>query len=160
MLKKPAIVAMILNFAARLRFGQLFLLVAGLFLLDLIIPDIIPFADEILLGFFTLLLVLLQGDIAMFSKSGSGWPQGAPRREWPTLAKRCNTADDRFPARPKGATQMIQYSVAALEKDLAILCRLRLVLDHLGSSEHGNITLKEYNFVAKEINDQVNSSSR
>ena len=32
------------------------------------------------------------------------------------LAKRCNTADGRFPARPKGATQMIQSGVAALEK--------------------------------------------
>ncbi len=34
------------------------------------------------------------------------------------LAKRRNTADDRFTARPKGATQMIQTGVAVLEKDL------------------------------------------
>ncbi len=32
------------------------------------------------------------------------------------LAKRRNTADDRFTARPQGATWMIQYGVAALEK--------------------------------------------
>ncbi len=33
------------------------------------------------------------------------------------LAKRCNATDDRFPARPKGGTQMSQHCVAALEKD-------------------------------------------
>ncbi len=44
------------RFASRLRFPQLFLLAAGLFLLDLIVPDLIPFVDEILLGLVTLLL--------------------------------------------------------------------------------------------------------
>jgi len=33
------------------------------------------------------------------------------------LAKRRNAADNRFPARPKGANQMIQGGVTALEKD-------------------------------------------
>ena len=36
----------------------------------------------------------------------------------PILVKRCNAASDCFPARPKGATQMIQSGVAALEKDM------------------------------------------
>lgn len=44
------------RFASRLRFPQLFSLVLGLFLLDLLIPDFIPFADELLLGLLTLLL--------------------------------------------------------------------------------------------------------
>ena len=44
------------NFAARLRYPQLFFLTAGLFVLDLLIPDVIPFADEILLGLLTMLL--------------------------------------------------------------------------------------------------------
>ncbi len=57
---------------------------------------------------------------------------------------RRNTADDRFTARPQGATQMNQYCVAALEKDLAILFGLRLVLLHLGGSESINVTLQEY----------------
>ncbi len=35
---------------------------------------------------------------------------------------------------------MIQVGVAALEKDTAIPCGLRLVLDHLGCSESINIT--------------------
>ena len=44
------------RFATRLRFPQLFWLTAILFLLDVFIPDLIPFADEILLGLATLLL--------------------------------------------------------------------------------------------------------
>ncbi len=89
-------------------------------------------------------LVLLKGDIAVFSESGSGWAQGTSRRQWLVLGKRRNTANDRFPARPKGAKQMTQYGVTALNKDQAIVCGLCLVLNHLLNSEHGNITLKEY----------------
>ena len=63
-------------------------------------------------------LVLFQYDIAGFSESGSHWPLGTPRREWQALAKRRNTADDGFPARPQEATQMSQSGVAALEKGL------------------------------------------
>jgi hypothetical protein len=44
------------TFASRLRYPQLFFLTAGLFVLDLIIPDLVPFADEILLGLLTLML--------------------------------------------------------------------------------------------------------
>ena len=39
---------------------------------------------------------------------------------------------------------MSQYCVTALKKDWAILCGLRLVLEHLGASEPAIITLKEY----------------
>ena len=46
----------LLDFAARLRFPQLFLLTAAVFLLDLFIPDVIPFADEVILGLVTTLL--------------------------------------------------------------------------------------------------------
>ena len=45
-----------LAFAARLRFPTLFWITGGLFLVDLLIPDLIPFADEILLGLATLIL--------------------------------------------------------------------------------------------------------
>ena len=41
---------------ARLRFPVLFVIAAGLFLLDLAVPDMIPFADEVLLGLGTALL--------------------------------------------------------------------------------------------------------
>jgi hypothetical protein len=49
------IIASILTFADRLRFRQLFLLTASLFFIDLLIPDLIPFADELILGLLTLL---------------------------------------------------------------------------------------------------------
>ena len=60
------------------------------------------------------------------------------------LAKRCNATDDSFPTRPKGGSQVTQYGVAVLEKDQAILFGLRLVLDHLGTSEPVIVTLKEH----------------
>jgi hypothetical protein len=41
---------------ARLRFPTLFAVVAALFLIDLVVPDVIPFADELLLGLGTALL--------------------------------------------------------------------------------------------------------
>lgn len=50
----------ILRFAERLRFPQLFLLTGGLFLLDLVLPDLIPFVDEILLALATLILAALR----------------------------------------------------------------------------------------------------
>jgi len=62
----------------------------------------------------------------------------------PVLAKRCNATDERFPARPKGVTQMLQSFVAAFEKGKAIPCKLRLDLEHLGGSESAIIMLKEY----------------
>jgi hypothetical protein len=44
------------NYLQRLRFPQLFLLMAVLFVVDVIVPDVIPFIDEILLLIGTLLL--------------------------------------------------------------------------------------------------------
>ena len=55
-LSKLTLFGFLERFATRLRFPHLFWLTAVLFLLDLLIPDLIPFADEILLGFATLLL--------------------------------------------------------------------------------------------------------
>ena len=51
----------VLKFAQRLRFPHLFLLTAGLFLTALILPDFIPFLDEILLGLGTLILANWRG---------------------------------------------------------------------------------------------------
>jgi hypothetical protein len=50
------LLAPLLGFAARLRFPTLFLITGTLFVVDVLIPDFIPFADEILLGLGTLLL--------------------------------------------------------------------------------------------------------
>ncbi len=46
----------LLGYATRLRFPQLFLVTAAVFGLDLLIPDVIPFLDEVLLGLVTALL--------------------------------------------------------------------------------------------------------
>jgi hypothetical protein len=45
----------LLVLAARLRFPWLFALTAALFLLDLVVPDPLPFTDELLLGLLALL---------------------------------------------------------------------------------------------------------
>lgn len=42
--------------AGRLRFPALFILTAALFVVNLVVPDPLPFVDEILLGLVTLLL--------------------------------------------------------------------------------------------------------
>jgi hypothetical protein len=44
------------RFASGLRFPVLFGIAATLFVLDLLVPDLVPFADEILLALGTLLL--------------------------------------------------------------------------------------------------------
>jgi len=49
-----------LQYPARLRYPKLLALALVLFIADLIIPDIIPFADEILLGLISLLLAGLK----------------------------------------------------------------------------------------------------
>ncbi len=43
------------RFVSGLSFPKLFLLLSGLFLLDLAVPDMIPFLDEIFLGTLTVL---------------------------------------------------------------------------------------------------------
>ncbi len=51
-----SLVVWFLNYARRLKHPQLFKWICALFLIDLIIPDLIPFVDEILLGLATLFL--------------------------------------------------------------------------------------------------------
>ena len=46
------------GFLERLRFPQLFMLFAALFVLDLFIPDFVPFVDEILLGLLTVMTAM------------------------------------------------------------------------------------------------------
>ena len=45
-----------LAYASQLRFPTLFKITLGIFIVDLLIPDFIPFVDEILLGLGALLL--------------------------------------------------------------------------------------------------------
>ena len=50
------LLAPILGFFGKLSYPRLFALTAALFALDVVTPDLIPFADELLLGLGTLLL--------------------------------------------------------------------------------------------------------
>jgi Family of unknown function (DUF6116) len=45
-----------LEFANQLKFKNLFLLILCLFIIDIIVPDMIPMIDEIILGLLTVLL--------------------------------------------------------------------------------------------------------
>ncbi len=47
--------AALLRYASRLRFPNLFLLMLLCFVVDLVLPDFIPFLDEIMFGLVTLL---------------------------------------------------------------------------------------------------------
>lgn len=60
MTPQSILLSRLMRFAAGLRFPKLLALTAALFILDLIIPDMIPFADEILLGLLSLLLASLK----------------------------------------------------------------------------------------------------
>lgn len=52
---RTTITRMLTQLAGRLRFPQLFLLTLAIFVFDLLIPDAIPFVDELLLGLLALL---------------------------------------------------------------------------------------------------------
>ena len=55
MLRVP-LLGKLLAYAGRLRFPYLFALTLVVFLVDVGLPDLVPFADEILLGLLTVLL--------------------------------------------------------------------------------------------------------
>jgi len=50
------LLAPVLSFFSRLSYPRLFALTAALFAVDVVVPDFVPFADELLLGLGTLLL--------------------------------------------------------------------------------------------------------
>jgi hypothetical protein len=58
------------RFASGLRYPTLFKVVAGLFVADLLLPDVIPFIDEILLALGTLLLGAMRKRRAVLPAAG------------------------------------------------------------------------------------------
>jgi len=54
-LARFGIIGVVMRFAAKLRFPNLFMLFATLLVANIMIPDPVPFADELLLGLGTLL---------------------------------------------------------------------------------------------------------
>lgn len=57
---KGPLLAFAMRYLGRLRFPYLVAITGTLFVIDLIVPDFIPFADELLLGLITLLLAMLK----------------------------------------------------------------------------------------------------
>lgn len=53
---RKALTTLLLGWFARLRFPTLLTLTAILFVVNLVVPDVLPFIDEILLGLVTLIL--------------------------------------------------------------------------------------------------------
>jgi hypothetical protein len=51
-----SMIEMFLKNANQLRFRNLFFMVIGLFFVDLLLPDFIPFIDEIILGLLAIIL--------------------------------------------------------------------------------------------------------
>lgn len=70
--------AFILAYLAQLRFRNLFLITAGIFVVDLLIPDLIPFVDELLFGSLTLLF-------AAWKRNKQTVPTGTPQHTPPPL---------------------------------------------------------------------------
>jgi hypothetical protein len=56
---RSPITALIQRFLPRLRYPYLFLILGGLFLVDLVIPDPIPLVDELMLAMLTFLAATL-----------------------------------------------------------------------------------------------------
>lgn len=81
MLKSP-LVAVLLRYLGRLRFPYLLALTGTLFVLDLLVPDLIPLADELLLGLVTLLLALLKKPRALPGSENTA-TRGGIRRSRP-----------------------------------------------------------------------------
>ncbi|WP_295799771.1 DUF6116 family protein [uncultured Microbulbifer sp.] len=57
-----AFVGWFLKYAGNLKHPQLFKWISALFLIDLLIPDLVPFVDEILLGLATMFLASRKKD--------------------------------------------------------------------------------------------------
>jgi len=57
---RGGIAGIFMRWASRLRFPYLFLLTSVLFVLNLFIPDALPFADELIMGLVAALLASLR----------------------------------------------------------------------------------------------------
>ncbi len=73
-LARGGIIAIVLRWASGLRFPWLFLLTAGLFVVNLLIPDALPLVDELLMG-------LAAATLASLRKKPAAPADGAEARQ-------------------------------------------------------------------------------
>ena len=71
-LAKGGVTGFIVRWVSRLKFPYLFALTAMLFIANLFIPDVLPFADEIIIGLVTVLLGSLRRKPAGADPESSG----------------------------------------------------------------------------------------
>ncbi len=74
-------IALLGRYGARLRFPHLLLVTGLLFAIDLVIPDGLPFLDELFLGLMTLLFAAWRGDGADEAAEGAPDPVAASATE-------------------------------------------------------------------------------
>lgn len=55
-MNSPSLIDLFFAFADKLKYRKLFLIVIGLFIIDLLVPDFIPLIDEIILGLLAIIL--------------------------------------------------------------------------------------------------------
>ena len=55
-----SLIELFLAYVNQLKFKNMFLLILSLFVIDLLVPDIIPMIDEIILGLLTIILANLK----------------------------------------------------------------------------------------------------
>lgn len=65
MMRQLPIVSMLLAYADKLKFKNLFLVTLSLFLIDFIVPDMIPMIDEIILGLMAIVLANIKKERAL-----------------------------------------------------------------------------------------------
>ncbi len=76
---RGGIAGLLLRWASRLKFPYLFAITAVLFVVNLFIPDAVPFADEIIMG----LVALLLGSLKKKNKPAGDEPQQRPSAPGP-----------------------------------------------------------------------------
>jgi hypothetical protein len=64
-MKQLPIISMLLTYADKLKFKNLFLVTLTLFIIDFLVPDMIPMIDEIILGLLAIVLANWKKDRAL-----------------------------------------------------------------------------------------------
>jgi hypothetical protein len=64
-MKQLPIISMLLAYADKLKFKNLFLVTLTLFIIDFLVPDMIPMIDEIILGLLAIVLANWKKDRAL-----------------------------------------------------------------------------------------------